>query len=107
MHKIPASTSPACPACKPSKTLGILLFMDIESLTRAAEALEQAGKTMQGRMSNPDHTASAVNEAGRLIASAGAQLRGAAAELADVLAERKAADLSGKGKPIFDPKKEF
>jgi hypothetical protein len=62
--------------------------MEIHSLIKAAEALEEAGKTLQGRMVNPDYTASAVNEAGKLIASAGAQLRGAAEELADMLAER-------------------
>ncbi len=64
--------------------------MEIQSLRRAAEALEAAGKALQGRMSNPDHTATAVNEAGKLLVSAGLQLRGAAEELGDILAERKA-----------------
>ncbi len=64
--------------------------VEIESLRRAAEALEQAGKALQGRMVNPDYTAAAVNEAGKHLLSAGLQLKGAAAELGDVLAERRA-----------------
>ena len=63
--------------------------MDIESLRKAAEALEAAGKALQGRMANPDYTASAVNEAGKHLQSAGLQLKGAAEELGDILAERK------------------
>jgi ABC-type transporter Mla subunit MlaD len=64
--------------------------VEIQSLRKAAEALEQAGKELLGRMANPDSTASAVNEAGKHLVSAARQLRGAAGELGDILDERRA-----------------
>lgn len=61
----------------------------IQSLRKAAEALEQAGNALRGRQDNPNPTASAVNEAGKYLVSAALQLKGAADELGDIPAERK------------------
>jgi uncharacterized protein Yka (UPF0111/DUF47 family) len=62
--------------------------MELEYLKATADALEQAGKSLEGRMVNPDYTATAVNEAGKYLVIAARQLRDATRQLAQVLDEK-------------------